>query len=366
MANRSVAALPGHPSRGKGIVTPILTTKFHIPLVRRSLVPRQRLLDRMDEALQRRLTVVAAPAGFGKTTLLGEWIEHLKTAASPAVKVAWISLDDGDNDPARFSAYLAVALRGTGERLSQADAGAFEWAGSLLQESHLVELINQVAGLPQAFVLALDDYHLITSGAIHEAVTFLVDHVSENLCLVLATRADPPLPLARLRARGELTELRQSDLRFTTEEAAVFLNDLMGLGLSATDVAALEARTEGWIAGLQMAALSLQGHGAGPTSRSEFVRAFTGSHRFVLDYLVEEVLEQQPPALQEFLLRTSILERLTGALCDSILGEEEPGGLEYLEQQKTADRPGPDSESILEQLEAAHLFIVPLDQERRW
>jgi LuxR family maltose regulon positive regulatory protein len=279
---------------------PILTTKLHIPSLRCNLVPRQRLLERLDQSLHRKLTVVSAPAGFGKTTLLGEWIQSLGAGDSPSVKVAWISLDDGDNDPARFSAYLAAALQRTDESIGQADRDAFELARSFLQESHLVTLINHVAMLPQAFVLVLDDYHLITSQVIHDAVTFLVDHLSENLHLILATRADPPLPLPRLRARGHLIELRQSDLHFTAEETAAFLNKVMGLGLSTEDVAALEARTEGWIAGLQMAALSLQKQGQDPThhARSEFIQAFSGSHRFVLDYLVEEVLDQQPPAIQ--------------------------------------------------------------------
>jgi LuxR family maltose regulon positive regulatory protein len=358
------------------MLMPILTTKLHIPSLRCNLVPRQRLLERLDQGLHRKLTVVSAPAGFGKTTLLGEWIQSLGAGGSPSVKVAWISLDDGDNDPARFSAYLAAALQRTDESIGQAGRDALELAGSFLQESHLITLINQVAGLPPAFVLVLDDYHLITSQVIHDAVTFLVDHLSENLHLVLATRADPPLPLPRLRARGHLTELRQSDLHFTAEETAAFLNKVMGLDLSTEDVATLETRTEGWIAGLQMAALSLQGQGQDPThhARSEFIQAFTGSHRFVLDYLVEEVLDQQPPAIQEFLLKTSILERLTGSLCDAVLGTLETGNLVDWEtsavgQDQSANLPpyqSTNSQSILEYLEAANLFIVPLDDERRW
>ena len=348
------------------MVTLILTTKLHIPSLQRNLVPRQRLLECLDRGLHRKLTLVSAPAGFGKTTLLGEWIQSLEAGDSPSVKVAWISLDGGDNDPVRFFAYLTAALQRTDESIGQAGGDAFELAGSWLQESHLVKLINQVAVLPRVFVLVLDDYHLITSQVIHDAVTFLVDHLAENMHLVLATRADPPLPLSRLRARGHLTELRQSDLCFTADEAAVFLNNVMGLGLSMEDVAALEARTEGWIAGLQMAALSLQGRGQDPTrhARSEFIQAFTGSHRFVLDYLVEEVLELQPTAIQEFLLKTSILERVTGPLCDAVAGSR---GI------RAADAPSgsltlriPDSQSILEHLEAANLFIVPLDDERRW
>jgi LuxR family maltose regulon positive regulatory protein len=348
------------------MVAPILTTKLHIPSLRPNLVPRERLLERLDQSLQRKLAVISAPAGFGKTTLLGEWISSLQAAAAPPVEVAWISLDDGDNDPARFTAYLTAALRRADSGIGRLGGDRAESAGPGLQEPQLVKLINQVAARPREFLLVLDDYHLITSQTIHDAVLFLIDHLPENLHLALATRADPPLPLPRLRARGELTELRQTDLRFTTEEATTFLNDVMGLDLSVQDVAALEARTEGWIAGLQMAALSLQGQSLQTAARSDFIAAFSGSHRFVLDYLVEEVLERQSPALQEFLLKTSILERLTGPLCDWVVGEEMPGQLERGQDAKAADSSVGDSQSILEHLETANLFIVPLDNERRW
>ncbi len=337
---------------------PLLTTKLHVPALRANLVPRPRLVERLNDGLrdQHRLILVCAPAGFGKTTLLGEWIQSLPEGEGPAPRVAWITLDEGDNDPARFSAYLVAALRQLDEAVGQASTGALALAGSLLHEAQLVELINQLAALPQTLILALDDYHRVTSQVIHDAVTFLIDHLSENLHLVLATRGDPPLPLPRLRARGQLTELRQSDLRFTATEAAAFLNDVMGLDLWPEDMDALEARTEGWIAGLQMAALSLQAQPPDLTgqARSEFIRAFAGSHRFVLDYLVEEVLERQPPALQQFLLKTSILERLTGALCDAVLGDELP----------VSDFAG--SQAILEHLEDSSLFIVPLDHQRQW
>jgi LuxR family maltose regulon positive regulatory protein len=350
------------------MVTPILTTKLHIPSLRRNLVPRQQLLERLDQGLHHKLTIVSAPAGFGKTTLLGAWIHSLEASGSPAVKVGWISLDEGDNDPARFSAYLVAALQGIEVSIGQVGGDALESAGAYLQESHLVKLINQVAVLPQALVLVLDDYHLITSQVIHKAVTFLIDHLSENLHLVLATRADPPLRLPRLRARGHLTELRQSDLRFTTEEAAAFLNNVMGLDLSAKDVAALEGRTEGWIAGLQMAALSMRTRvqTRGRQDLSEFVESFTGSHRFILEYLVEEVLEQQTPAARAFLLKTSILDRLTGTLCDALLQDttDERNGTEAVPLSPT---PGASSsQRLLEQLDAANLFILSLDEERVW
>ncbi|MEJ2210210.1 MAG: hypothetical protein P8129_14405, partial [Anaerolineae bacterium] len=283
---------------------------------RRGLVPRPRLLDRLDEGLRRRLVLVSAPAGFGKTTLLAEWLGGLAGDAD-APTVAWLSLDEGDSDPARFAAYLAAALARADGDLGA--AGAAPATGAWLGESHLVPLLNRVADLAQTFILVLDDYHLITSQSIHEAVGFVLEHAPPNLHLVLATRADPPQPLPRLRARGQLVELRQSDLRFTADEAATFLHSVAGLDLSAADVAALEARTEGWIAGLQMAALAMQRSGASRAPASGFVQALTGSHRFILDYLVEEVLEQQPSEVQHFLLCTSILDRLCAPLCDALL-----------------------------------------------
>ncbi len=342
------------------MATPILTTKLHIPALRRNLVPRQRLLERLHQGLDGKLTVVSAPAGFGKTTLLGEWIQSLEAGGSPSVKVAWISLDEGDNDPARFSAYLFAALRRIDERIGQAGGGAFESPGFFFQESHLVQLINQVAALPLALALVLDDYHLITSQIMHKAVIFLIDHLPENLHLVLATRADPPLRLPRLRARGHLTELRQSDLCFTVEEAAVFLKQVMGFDLSAEDMAALEARTEGWIAGLQMAAISMQTRTQtqGRQDLAEFVDSFTGSNRLILDYLVEEVLEQQSPSVRDFLLKTSILDRLTGPLCDAVLG--------IGDWNLGATDTGYPSQQMLEQLDVANLFILSLDEERAW
>jgi LuxR family maltose regulon positive regulatory protein len=360
------------------MATPILTTKLHIPSLRRNLVPRQRLLQRLDQGLSRKLTLISAPAGFGKTTLLAAWIQSLADAPPPAVQVAWISLDTGDDDPARFAAYLAAALRRADERIGPE-------AGFLLQEPQLVDLINQVAALSRPFLLVLDDYHLISSQVIHDKVSFLLDHLPENLHLVLATRADPPLPLPRLRARGYLAELRQGDLRFTMEEAAVLLNNVVGLDLSPDDVAALEARTEGWIAGLQMASLAMQsrfppgeGRDSVPSPHSEFVQALTGSHRFVLDYLVEEVLEQQPEEMQRFLICTSILDRLCAPLCDALLVDWELGKLADWAPGSDAESttvpkpiskpsdPGHQSTTILDYLDRANLFIVPLDDERRW
>ncbi|MBN1135252.1 MAG: tetratricopeptide repeat protein [Anaerolineae bacterium] len=327
------------------MAAPILATKLQIPPLRRNLVARPRLIDGLDRGLHRKLTLIAAPAGFGKTTLLCEWVQSLKARNAPAVDVAWLSLDEGDNDPARFAAYLAAAI--------QAGDEAFEPAGTLLQQAHLIRLINHVAALPRTLLLILDDYHLITLQEIHDALAFVVDHQPGNLHLALATRADPPLPLPRLRARGHLTELRQSDLRFTIEEAAAFLHQVTRLDLSPQDVAALEARTEGWIAGLQMASLAMQAAPALPGEEQDptaFIRAFTGSHRFVLDYLTEEVLQRQPEEVQHFLLCTSILDRMCAPLCDAL----------------SPNLPLPHSSTLLAHLDHANLFVIPLDQERRW
>jgi LuxR family maltose regulon positive regulatory protein len=348
-------------------VTPILRTKLHIPPLRPNLVPRRRLLERLDEGLERKLTVVSAPAGFGKTTLLSAWIQSLEAGSSTGVKGVWISLDEADDDPARFAAYLTAALQSADAHAAQPDIDPFESSGALLHESHLVHLINKVAELPTDLVLVLDDYHLIASQKIHDALTFLIDHLAHNLHLVLATRADPPLPLPRLRARGHLTEIRQSDLCFTTEEAANFLNNVMGLNLSPQDVAALEARTEGWIAGLLMASIAMQGRKpqAASAGREAFIRDFTGSHRFVLDYLTEEVMQRQPDEVQAFLLYTSVLDRMCAPLCDALFEGWNRGPMESWSGQPSS-LPSFQSSALLEYLDHANLFVVPLDEERRW
>ena len=318
---------------------PLLTTKFHIPATRARLVPRPRLWQRLAEALTREhsLIVISAPAGFGKTTLLSEWLQHL------ALPIAWLSLDPADNDVARFLAYVSTALQKIHPEAGQTMAVALHAASRPDTESWLTALVNEISNSAQAGVLVLDDYHVIDAPAVHAALAFLVDHLPAQLHLVIAGRTDPPLSLARLRARDQLIELRAADLSFTPIESAAFLNEIMRLNLTQADIAALAERTEGWIAGLQMAALSLQGR----EDRSEFVRAFTGSHRFVLDYLIEEVLERQSADMQNFLLRTSILDRMTAALCEALTGRA-------------------DSQAVLQQLEQANLFIVPLDDERRW
>jgi len=342
---------------------PLLTTKLHIPSPRPNLVPRGHLVHRLDEGLHlgRKLTLVSAPAGFGKTTLLSEWV------ADCGRPVAWLSLDQSDSDPTRFLAYLIAALQTLTLEQSEGIGGHIgAGAGSMLKlsqpppvESILTTLVNEVALAPRDFVLILDDYHVIEGRAVHEALVFLLDHLPPQMHLVLASRADPPWPLARLRARQQMTEFRANDLRFTSAETTAFLNEVMKLDLSADNVAALEARTEGWIVGLQMAALSMLGR----RDTSGFVRAFSGSHRFILDYLVEEVLDQQSPSIQDFLLRTSILDRLTAPLCDAVrFGFAEAASRSCGSAVTARD----DSQAMLSELERANLFVTSLDDERRW
>jgi ATP/maltotriose-dependent transcriptional regulator MalT len=328
---------------------PILATKLYIPPPRPRVVHRARLIERLQAGMQRApgVILVSAPAGFGKTTLVSEWIASLAPNPPPVgrgegVRVAWLSLDEDDNDLPRFLAYFIAALQTIAPAVGEATLGALHSAQPPPTDVLLTALLNDLAALGDA-VLVLDDYHVIESAPIDEALTFFVDHLPPQLRLVIASREDPPLPLARLRARGQLTELRAADLRFAPAEAAEFLNRVMDLDLSAADIAALEARTEGWIAGLQLAALSMQGR----SDTANFIQAFTGSHRFVLDYLMEEVLQRQPAAVRHFLLQTSILDRLCGPLCDAVTERS-------------------DGRSLLEALERDNLFVVPLDDQRRW
>src|ERR687894_676272 len=319
---------------------PLLMTKLAVPSTRASLVPRPRLSERLEEGLEAQLILVSAPAGFGKSTLLGAWASELSGSGRP---MAWYSLDSADNDPGQFWRYFVTAVD-----LLQPGSGktALALLGSPQAppiEAILTTLLNELVDLSTDAVLVVDDYHLIESQTIHEALTFLIDHLPPRMHLVIATRMDPPLPLSRLRVRGEMTELRAADLRFTPEEAATFLNQVMGLELSAEDTAELEGRTEGWIAGLQMAALAMQDRADVPG----FIAAFAGSNRYVLDYLAEEVLARQPEELQTFLLETSILDRIRASLCNAVTG-------------------GADGQTALERLEHANLFVIPLDDERHW
>jgi LuxR family maltose regulon positive regulatory protein len=315
----------------------LLRTKLYIPPLRPELVSRPRLIERLNAGVHRKLTLISAPAGFGKTTLVSEWLAGCERPA------AWLSLDESDNDPTRFLSYFIAALQTVEAEIGQGALSALQSPQLPPTESVLTALINEMAALPDAMILILDDYHLIEARPIHDALTFLLEHLPPQMHLVIATREDPRLPLARLRARGQLTELRATDLRFTSSEAAEFLNQVMGLDLSAEDISALERRTEGWIAGLQLAAISMQGR----KDATGFIESFTGSHHFVLDYLVEEVLEQQSESVQTFLLQTAILDRMTGPLCDALTGKD-------------------DGQATLEMLDRANLFIVPLDDERRW
>jgi LuxR family transcriptional regulator, maltose regulon positive regulatory protein len=306
-------------------------------------VPRPRLLDKLRKGLQGKFTLISAPAGFGKTTLVNEWIAAQGGFAE--LRVAWLSLDERDSDPARFLAYFVAALQTIAEHVGQGLLDVLQAPQPPPVEAILTTLLNELSSILHSFVVVLDDYHLIESQPVDHALSFLLQHLPPRMRLVIVTRADPQLPLARLRAQGQLTELRAADLRFTPPEAAAFLNQVMGLNLAAEEIAALETRTEGWIAGLQLAAISMQGH----RDTAGFIQSFTGSHHFVLDYLVEEVLQQQPEHVQSFLLRTSILDRLCGPLCDAVM-----------------HRSSISREDTLEYLEQANLFIVPLDDERRW
>jgi LuxR family transcriptional regulator, maltose regulon positive regulatory protein len=327
----------------------VLRTKLHLPSPRRRLVQRARLTDQLRAGGGEgpRLVLVAAPAGFGKTTLLAQW---LAAAEGSQRRVAWLALDPGDADLRLFLTHLVAAIQ-TAEPEAGIDALALlEAGGTTPADAVLVSLINDLDILAGPTVVALDDYHVIDAAAVHEAVTFLLDNLPPQVTLAMATRADPPLPLSRLRARGELVEVRAADLRFTTGEAELFLNEVMGLQLEPALVAALEARTEGWAAGLQLAALSARTHAGtadGSGDVAGFVEAFSGSHRFVLDYLVEEVLGRQPDVVRAFLLDTSVLDQMTGGLCDALTGRS-------------------DGQLMLETLERGNLFVVPLDDERRW
>lgn len=334
------------------MAVPLIRTKIHVPSVRPELVSRLRLIERLNAGLEHRLTLISAPAGFGKTTLLSEWIQDRRTSPLHA---AWVSLDEGDNDPARFWTYFIAALQAAQAEVGKAALSMLQSSQPPPIEAILTILINEIIDRPGAFVLVLDDYHLIEAQPIHNALSFFLNHVPQSVHLVIAGRADPPLPLARLRGRSQLAELREADLRFTPDEAAVFLNQVMHLRLAAEDVAALAARTEGWITGLQMAALSMQRR----EDVTGFIAAFTGSHRYILDYLVEEVLYREPEEVQTFLLQTAILDRLTGPLCDAVTMARPRDG-----HSGQAGRGN--SQEMLERLDADNLFIVPLDEERRW
>ena len=334
----------------------LLQTKLYVPRLRPSLIPRPHLISRLNQGLQPgcKLILISAPAGFGKTTLIVEWATALSRGTQIAESttpystlriphLCWLSLDEGDDDFSRWLAYFIAALQTIAPSIGDAALAMRQSLQPSSAEPLLTNLINEIAAIPESFLFVLDDYHLIQDQSIHDAVRFLLDHLPENMRLVIATRADPPLPLPRLRTRGQLVELRENHLRFAVEEAALFLNEVMGFDLTAEAVAALENRTEGWIAGLQLAALSLQEQ----SDKERFVETFTGSHRYVLDYLAEEVWNQQPTEVQSFLLQTAVLNRMTAPLCDALTGRD-------------------DGQATLEHLETANLFTQSLDNERCW
>src|SRR5439155_5197263 len=315
------AAAPGMRSDALAL---LLSTKLHRPLPRAQLVRRPQLAERLTQGVKGPLTLVSAPAGFGKTTLLAQWF------AESGMPVAWLSLEPGDNELVRFLSYLIAALQTLDPHLGAVALTLLQMPQPAAAETVLTLLTNDVGSHGRDggdFVLVLDDYHVLDAKPVDQALTYLVDHLPPQMHLVIATREDPPLPLARLRVGGHLTEVRAGDLRFTPSEAAEFLNQGMGLNLEAQDIARLSTRTEGWIAGLHLAALSLQGQ----QDATGFIKSFTGSHHSVLDYLVEEVLQQQSESVRTFLLRTSILDRLCGSLCDAVLLNPSVSGQETLE-----------------------------------
>lgn len=315
----------------------ILTTKLYIPTSRSQTVSRLHLIDRLNQGLQARLTLVCAPAGFGKTTLISEWLSQCEHPS------AWLSLDEQDNAPKRFLTYVIEALQTIAPHIDDDLLKILQSPQPPVIDTLLISLINSLATIPDTFILVLDDYHVLDTKEIDTALTFLLDNLPPQMHIVITTREDPQVPLAKYRARAELTEIRAKDLRFSSEEIHTFLNDIMGLDLPHDSIIALENRTEGWIASLQMAAISLQGQ----DDKTQFIEAFTGSHRFIMDYLLEEVLNQQPTQLRKFLTQTSILTRLNANLCDAVTETQ-------------------DSQLVLEQLEQRNLFISPLDNSRQW
>ncbi len=321
---------------------PLLATKLYIPPPRRHQVPRPRLVSRLNRGLERTLTLISAPAGFGKTTLVSEWLQTVE----PQPRLTWLSLDEADNEPARFAEYFIAALQRIDPAIGRSAPHPSATGQSPAPDIPMPHLINDITASPVEFVLVLDDYHLINTPSIHQALTALLNHPPPLMHLVITSRVEPPLPLARLRAKNQLVELNTRHLRFTPAEAEAFLIQVMGLELTTADIANLEMHTEGWITGLQLAALSMQDCSDIPG----FIATFTGSHRYVLDYLAEEVLQQQPASVQQFLLQTSILNRLHAPLCEAVTQVD----VEV------------DGQEMLAQLEQANLFIIPLDDERRW
>jgi LuxR family maltose regulon positive regulatory protein len=319
----------------------LIQTKLSVPRVRQTLVKRPHLLEKLDASVDGKLTLVSAPAGYGKTTLVANWLFQSANREMP--RFCWLSLDVDDNDPAQFVTYLAGTLQSIDHALGQELSGLLHAQQGPEIQAFIAAMIDAIFRLDIEITIVLDDYHRIVSQPIHDALAFLLDHQPPQMLLLLLTREDPPLPLSRLRARGQLTEIRYGDLRFTRDDTAVFLLDVMGLTLSNDEITALEVRTEGWITGLQLAALSLRGR----KDVGNFVESFTGSHRYVLDFLVDEVFLQQSAEMRDFLLDTAVLDRLTASLCNAVTGRN-------------------DSQEILLEAEQANLFFIPLDDSREW
>ncbi len=340
-------------------ILPLLNTKLYIPPVRPNIVQRTRLVQRIETGItsNHKLTLISAPAGFGKTTLISDWSNDTR------IPLAWVSLDGGDNDLTRFLGYCIAALRTIKPSIGDASLELQQSPHPQPVETVLTTLINELDEIHERFALVLDDYHVIESHHVHEALNFLINHLPRKMHLIIATRADLPLPIARLRIRVRLTEISEFDMRFTLDEATTYMNDVMQLDLAKEDIAALENRTEGWIAGLQMTALSIQGSG----DVSGLVRALSGKHRFILDYLMEEVLGQQSAEVQDFMVKTSILNQLSAPICDAVMGWSNAAGgtsrkRKAIRRLDTAHH----SQEVLEHMDRANLFLLPLDGERRW
>ena len=316
---------------------------MYVPRSRRGLVPRPRLSERLDRGIASTVMLVSAPAGFGKTTLLTEWLAAGPAAPADQRAAAWLSLDRGDNVPVSFWTYVIAALRTVASGVGESALALLHARQPPPIETVLTELLNDLGALPGAIVLVLDDYHVVDAREVQDGMAFLLDHLPAGLHVVIASRTDPALPLARWRARGELVEIRAAELRFTPDEAATYLGETMGLTLTAQEVTVLEARTEGWIAALQLAALSMQGR----EDLAGFIAGFAGDDRYVVDYLLEEVLQRQPDRVRAFLLQTCILGRLSGPLCDAVTGQGS-------------------GKAMLEALDRGNLFLVPLDDRRQW